>query len=155
MKTKTITLQGTEEQISKVQLNSYAFPTEELPKLVEIRVYVIRGTDTALKLNDEDFITLAEKYGTVYTLSTFQEAFNLEEINTSIDVVRFISVPLFGEKMDTKTTMLKAIMERYGGLCTLKQALYEDTDTVLVNLCDDVNDEITEDEFLTYFIEIL
>jgi len=152
---KTIVLQGTEEQISKVQLNSYAFPTEELPKLVEIRVYVIRGTDTALKLNDEDFITLAEKYGTVYTLSTFQEAFNLEEINTSIDVVRFISVPLFGEKMDTKTTMLKAIMERYGGLCTLKQALYEDTDTVLVNLCDDVNDEITEDEFLTYFIEIL
>ncbi len=152
---KTIVLQGTEEQISKVQLNSYAFPTEELPKLVEIRVYVIRGTDTALKLNDEDFITLAEKYGTVYTLSTFQEAFNLEEINTSIDVVRFISVPLFGEKMDTKTTMLKAIMERYGGLCTLKQALYEDTDTVLVNLCDDVNDEITEDEFLIYFREIL
>ena len=50
--------------------------------------------------------------------------------------------------------MLKAIMERYGSLSTLKQALYEDTDTVLVNLCDDVNDEVEED-FLTYFREIL
>jgi len=56
---------------------------------------------------------------------------------------------------DIKTTMLKAVMERYGSLSTLKQALYEDTDTVLVNLCNDVNDEITEDEFLTYFRQIL
>ena len=47
--------------------------------------------------------------------------------------------------------MLKAIMERYGSLSTLKQALYEDTDTVLVNLCDDE----VEEEFLTYFREIL
>ena len=47
--------------------------------------------------------------------------------------------------------MLKAIMERYGSLSTLKQVLYEDT--VLVNLCD-VNDEVEED-FLTYFREIL
>ena len=58
-------------------------------------------------------------------------------------------------KKNNKTIMLKAIMERYSGLSTLRQALYEDTDTVLVNLCDDVNDEITEDEFLTYFREIL
>lgn len=57
--------------------------------------------------------------------------------------------------MDIKTTILKAIMERYGSLSTLKQALYEDIDTVLVNLCDDVDDKITEDEFLTYFREIL
>jgi predicted NAD-dependent protein-ADP-ribosyltransferase YbiA (DUF1768 family) len=57
--------------------------------------------------------------------------------------------------MDKETTMLKAIMERYGSLTTLKQALYEDTDTVLVNLCDDVDDTITEDEFLTYFRLIL
>ena len=57
--------------------------------------------------------------------------------------------------MDKDTIMLKAIMERYGGLSTLKQALYEDTDTVLVNLCDDVNDTITEDEFLLYIRKIL
>ena len=54
-----------------------------------------------------------------------------------------------------KTIMLKAVMERYGSLSTLRQALYEDTDTVLVNLCDDVNDEVIEEEFLTYFREIL
>lgn len=57
--------------------------------------------------------------------------------------------------MDNQTTMLKAIMERYGSLSTLKQALYEDTDTVLVNLCDDVDDKITEEEFLIYFRTIL
>ena len=57
--------------------------------------------------------------------------------------------------MDKDTIMLKAIMERYGGLSTLKQAMYEDTDTVLVNLCDDVNDRITEDEFLLYIHKIL
>ena len=56
---------------------------------------------------------------------------------------------------DKETIMLKAIMERYGGLCTLKQAMYEDTDTVLVNLCDDTNDEITEDEFLLYIRKIV
>lgn len=57
--------------------------------------------------------------------------------------------------MDKDTIMLKAIMKRYGGLSTLKQAMYEDTDTVLVNLCADVNDTITEDEFLLYIRKIL
>ena len=57
--------------------------------------------------------------------------------------------------IDKDTIMLKAIMKRYGGLSTLKQAMYEDTDTVLVNLCDDVNDTITEDEFLLYIRKIL
>lgn len=57
--------------------------------------------------------------------------------------------------MDKDTIMLKAIMERYGGLSTLKQAMYECTDTVLVNLCDDVNYTITEDEFLLYIRKIL
>jgi hypothetical protein len=56
---------------------------------------------------------------------------------------------------DNKTIMLKAVMERYGSLSTLKQALYEDTDTVLVNLCDDVDYEVEEEDFLTYFREIL
>jgi hypothetical protein len=57
--------------------------------------------------------------------------------------------------MDKDTIMLKAIMERYGSLSTLKMAMYEDTDTVLVNLCDDTNDEITEDEFLLYIRKII
>ena len=57
--------------------------------------------------------------------------------------------------MDKETIMLKAIMERYGSLSTLKDAMYEDTDTVLVNLCADVDDVITEDEFLLYIRKIL
>lgn len=57
--------------------------------------------------------------------------------------------------MDKDTIMLKAIMERYGSLSTLKMAMYEDTDTVLVNLCDDTNDKITEEEFLLYIHKII
>lgn len=57
--------------------------------------------------------------------------------------------------MDKDTIMLNAIMKRYGRLSTLKQAMYEDTDTVLVNLCADVDDTITEDEFLLYIRKIL
>jgi hypothetical protein len=51
--------------------------------------------------------------------------------------------------------ILKAIMERYGSLSTLKMAMYEDTDTVLVNLADDMNDEISEEEILLYIHKIL
>jgi len=93
---KTITLQGTEEQISKVQLNSYAFPTEDLPKLVETRVYVVDSEEDEYEptMNDEDFMILAEQGGRVYTLPTFQEAFNYEDVNTFTDVIRFISVAI-------------------------------------------------------------
>ena len=51
--------------------------------------------------------------------------------------------------------ILKAIMERYGSLSTLKVAMYEDTDTVLLNLADDINDEISEEEILKYIHKIL
>jgi len=57
--------------------------------------------------------------------------------------------------MDIETVVLKAIMERYGSLSTLKLAMYEDTDTVLVNLCDDVNDEFDEEQILLYIHKIL
>jgi hypothetical protein len=57
--------------------------------------------------------------------------------------------------MDIETVVLKAIMERYGSLSTLKQAMYEDTDTVLVNLCIDIDDKFTEDEILIYIRKIL
>jgi hypothetical protein len=51
--------------------------------------------------------------------------------------------------------MLKAIMERYGSLSTLKMAMYEDSDTVLVNLEDDLNGEFTEEEILIYIHKII
>ena len=83
---KTITLQGTEERISKVQLNS-----------VETRVYVVDSGEDEYDptMNDEDFMTLAEQGGRVYTLPTFQEAFNFGDVNAFTDVIRFINVIKF------------------------------------------------------------
>jgi hypothetical protein len=63
--------------------------------------------------------------------------------------------------MDNDSRILKAIMERYGSLSTLRVAMYEDTDTVLVNLADDLNsgdgssDEIFEEEVLIYIHRVL
>jgi hypothetical protein len=51
--------------------------------------------------------------------------------------------------------MLDAIMKRYGGFVVLRQAVYEDVDTVLVNLNHDVNDLISEDDFLSYIRRVL
>jgi hypothetical protein len=47
-----------------------------------------------------------------------------------------------------RDTVLKAVMERYSGLTTLKLCLWEDEDTVLVNLLDDLNYGIDENELL-------
>jgi hypothetical protein len=57
--------------------------------------------------------------------------------------------------MDIETVVLKAIMERYGSLSTLRLAMYEDTDTVLVNLCDDIDYQFSENEILLYIQKIL
>ena len=46
-------------------------------------------------------------------------------------------------------------MERYGDLSTLKQGMYEDTDTVLMNLSVDIDDQFSEDEILLYIRKIL
>lgn len=54
-----------------------------------------------------------------------------------------------------RSKILKAVMERYGSLSTLKLAMWEDEDTVLVNLADDLNDEFTEDEILTTIKDLL
>lgn len=50
--------------------------------------------------------------------------------------------------------VLKSIMERYGGLWNLKSAMREDEDVVLVNLCDDLNDEFSEFEVLDEIMAI-
>ena len=87
---KTITFKGEEKD-----LNNY----KVLPNLkkVEMRVYVLESDleNSEKLLTDEEFMYLAEEQGRVYTLQGFQEAFNLEEINSTIDVIRFISVPIF------------------------------------------------------------
>lgn len=57
--------------------------------------------------------------------------------------------------MDNHSRVLKAVMERYGSLSTLKLAMWEDEDTVLVNLADDLNDELEEEEILTIIKNLL
>lgn len=100
---KTILLQGTDQQI-KLFRETLSFDINSMPKQVETRVYVLESTqfDTLLSdeqfknlVTDEDFVTLAEEQGRVYTLQGFQEAFNLEEINSAIDVIRFINQPIY------------------------------------------------------------
>lgn len=67
----------------------------------EPRVYVIDTNDERvddidiLELTDEEFMFEAEEQGRIYTLEGFTEAFNLEEINSSLDVIRIIQVPVF------------------------------------------------------------
>lgn len=50
--------------------------------------------------------------------------------------------------------VLKAVMERYGSLSTLKLCMWEDEDTVLLNIADDLNEDI-ENEILTIIKELL
>ena len=57
--------------------------------------------------------------------------------------------------MDKETRILEAIMSRYGSLSTLKVAMWDDEDTVLVNLAIDMNVEILEEEILKYIHKIL
>jgi hypothetical protein len=67
----------------------------------ETRVYVIDTEDERVEdvyweeLTDEEFMFEAEEQGRVYTLDGFAKAFNLEEINSSTDAIRFIQVPVY------------------------------------------------------------
>ena len=56
---------------------------------------------------------------------------------------------------DMRDKVLKAIMERYAGLVNLKGAMWEDEDSVLVNLCDYLNDEFSETEVLLVIVDLL
>jgi len=61
---------------------------------METIVYVIDTNFAdcfASNLSDDKFKELAKEQGRVYNLQDFQEAFNSEEINSSIDVIRFIN----------------------------------------------------------------
>ena len=95
----------------------------------------------------------------------FSDSFFSRDINCMYsEVVRFIewynNKPLVNpdEVKNNSSTkrdkVLKAIMERYGGLCNLRCAMREDEDVVLVNLCDDLNDEFSEWEVLDEIMAI-
>ena len=96
---KKLTLQGEQHKFEYLYKNIGINDKDEnkIPYEVETRVYVLEISDSEISetsLSDDEFQTLAEEQGRVYTLQGFQEAFNLEEINSAIDVIRFISVPI-------------------------------------------------------------
>lgn len=95
---KTITLQGEFEKFQNLNQATSKFDQDRLPYEVEIRVYVVDTNDNNYngdETSDEDFMTMAENDGRVYTLDGFQYTFNFCEVNTDIDVIRFINVPKF------------------------------------------------------------
>jgi hypothetical protein len=98
---KTITLQGTQEEFNN--LYQGVFDEDKVPQEVETRFYVLDTQDISIdkgfeELTEKEWIIECERQGRVYSTQGFQRAFNEEEINTSIDVLRIISVSLFGAK---------------------------------------------------------
>lgn len=94
---KTITLQGELQKFGNMNQATSKFDKDRLPYEVETRVYIIESSLSNMHQDnfpDDEFQSLAEEQGRVYTLQGFQEAFNLEEINSAIDIIRFISVPI-------------------------------------------------------------
>ena len=69
--------------------------------------------------------------------------------------IKELSDEVKNNSSNKRDRVLKSIMERYGGLWNLKSAMREDEDVVLVNLCDDLNDEFSEREVLEEIIAIL
>jgi len=70
----------------------------QLKVKTEPRVFLI-NYDTGLFFriqnpSDEEFMTEAERQGTVYTLEGFVKAFNVIEINTNHHGIRIIDVPV-------------------------------------------------------------
>lgn len=58
-----------------------------------MRVYMIEVDDKGSDdYTDEEFITLAEEQGTVYTIKGFQNAFNYEDCIGSGSYIRFLEV---------------------------------------------------------------
>ena len=60
----------------------------------EIVTHINSGSTNKEDITDEEFMNLAEEEGNVYSLEGFQEAFNNSDVNTEIDIVRFINLPL-------------------------------------------------------------
>jgi hypothetical protein len=63
----------------------------------EIRVYVLDCQDISIdkgyeELTEKEWMDECERQGRVYTLEGFQRAFNEEELNSSIDVIKFMTI---------------------------------------------------------------
>jgi hypothetical protein len=75
------------------------YQSDDLPKVIETRVYVVDGINyefdtTPEKWDEEVFMSEAEIQGTVYSLEGFQKAHNNSEIDLEDCYIRFINVKL-------------------------------------------------------------
>jgi hypothetical protein len=92
---KTIQFTGTENNIENLHL-ALGISDNYMPQQSETRAYVLDTHNVDKqnwsKLSDEEFMTLVKEDGNIYTLEEFQDAFNNTDINSEIDVIRFINV---------------------------------------------------------------
>ena len=59
----------------------------------ETRIYLVNVEKThydVTKMNNEDFMTEAERQGSVYSLKRFEKDFNEEVVNSYTDIIRII-----------------------------------------------------------------
>ena len=59
-------------------------------KIYVINIYDIEEVKEIRSLTDEEFQTVAEELGTVYSLKGFEKAFNNFEINTETDFIKIM-----------------------------------------------------------------
>jgi hypothetical protein len=98
---KTIQFTGTENETDNLKESISKYTNQNnFPQQTETRVYVIEAQQSLrfnekiyTTLTDEEFMSIAEENGTVYSVQVFQQAFNDEDFNSD-QVIRFINVPL-------------------------------------------------------------
>ena len=155
--------------------NEYQIDNENLRWMVIIANSLINDTEEQIFYFHDDWSWLMEAVFKCLEIchnemlneweNGFSDSFFSRDINCMYsEVVRFIkwynNKPLVNpdevknNSSNKRDRVLKSIMERYGGLWNLKSAMREDEDVVLVNLCDDLNDEFSEFEVLDEIMAI-
>lgn len=97
---KILNREVTKEEAMEFTLNQYGVLTTfnreweakaNPPK--EKKVYALNVTDLEIgfeEMTDDEFMSLCEEQGGVYSLNGFQSAFNEEEISSSIHIIKII-----------------------------------------------------------------
>ena len=94
---KTIQFTGEDYKIENLHL-ALGISDNTMPQQTETRVFVVNVDETELdviQLNKDEFCSLAEQQGSVYTLEGFQKDFNKGFINAMTDEIRFYNVLKF------------------------------------------------------------
>lgn len=93
---KTIQFTGTETEIENLH-SALDISDNDMPQQSETRVYVLDTLNISIykgfeELSEEEWIAESERQGGVYSLQSFERAFNEEEVHTDFDVVKIINV---------------------------------------------------------------